>query len=92
MEAEEQQQEQHDTDRTGWVINRHNGTFNAAASWVNIQNARAPNGEEDAADEPAEPAVVGEEMLSMGRNGQGRQAIRAAQLMEERFQEWSRCS
>jgi hypothetical protein len=88
MEAEEQQQEQQDTDRTGWVIDRHDGTFNAAASWVNIQNARAPNGEEDAADEPAEPAAVAEEMLSMGRNGEDRQAVRAAQLMEDRFQEW----
>jgi len=66
-----QQQGQQGTDRAGWVIDRHDGTFNAAASWVNIQNARAPNGEEDAANEPAEPAAVAEEMLGMGKNGGG---------------------
>ena len=88
MEAEEQQQEQ---STTGWVINDDGyATFNAAASWMNIQNARAQNGEEEAADEPAEPAVVADEMLRVGSNGDcpNMQAVRAAQLMEDRFQEW----
>ena len=87
MEAEEQQQEGTRTDRERWAIN-YDGTFNAAASWMHIQNARALNGEEEAADEPAEPAVVAEEMLRVGSNGEDRQAVRAAQLMEDRFQEW----
>ena len=87
MEAEEQQQEGTRTDRERWAIN-YDGTFNAAASWMHIQNARALNGEAEAADEPVEPAVVAEEMLRVGSNGEDRQAVRAAQLMEDRFQEW----
>ena len=53
-----------------------------------IFRTRALNGEEEAADELAEPAVVAEEMLRVGSDGVDRQAVRAAQMMEERFQEW----
>ena len=66
------------------------GRFDATENWRRIQSARIRNETaEEAEDQRTEPMSVARDMIAAQEDG-GKAALRAAQILEERFLLWDR--
>jgi len=66
------------------------GRFDATENWRRIQSARIRNETaEEAEDQRTEPMSVARDMIAAQEDG-GKAALRAAQILEERFKLWDR--
>ena len=77
------------SDGYSWMFSS-DGRFDAAENWRRIQNAHAIKETADEAEDPrTEPLAVARDMIEVQEDG-GMAAVRAAQILEERFLVWDR--
>ena len=76
------------SDDYSWMFS--DGRFDAAENWRRIQNARQQNETAEEAEDPrTEPDFVAMEMVEVEEHG-GMAAVRASQILEERFFQWDK--
>jgi hypothetical protein len=71
---------------TGWVIG-HDGSFDAAESWQHVLDAESRSRMDEAEAPPPTAADVAREMINVD-GSEGMAAVRAAQVLQDRFEEW----
>ena len=77
------------SDSYSWEFSS-DGRFDATENWRRIQSARIRNETtEEAEDQRTEPMSVARDMIAAQEDG-GKAALRAAQILEERFLLWDR--
>ena len=77
------------SDGYSWEFS-NDGRFDATENWRRIQSARIRNETaEEAEDQRTEPTSVARDMIAAQEDG-GKAALRAAQILEERFKLWDR--